>query len=105
MKLIRDRIPELVESKGEVIRTRLAQPEERWRLLKAKLIDEALELSGTLPASENEIEELADVLEVVRRLVEDIELSEPGKLAQVYEKKLAERGEIGFVVLLEPGER
>ncbi len=101
MKLIRDKIPAIVAAKGEVIRTRHAEPEERWRLLKEKLIEEALELRETIAGSEAEVEELADVIEVMRRLCDDIELSEPGKIATVFEKKLKERGEIGFVVMLE----
>ena len=105
MKLIRDKVPELVAAKGEELRTRLAGPEERWQLLRAKLIEEAQELAATQPGSEAEIEELADVVEVMRRLCEDIELSEPGKLQAVYDKKLEERGELGFTVLLEEGDK
>lgn len=101
MKLIRNNVPKIVAAKGELLNTRLARPEERWRLLKEKLVEEALELQATDPASEAEIEELADVMEVIRRLCDDIELSEPGKIQAVYDKKLDERGEIGFVVLLE----
>jgi predicted house-cleaning noncanonical NTP pyrophosphatase (MazG superfamily) len=101
MKLIRDKIPEIVAAKGETIRTRQAGPEERWRLLKEKLVEEATELRDTPPASDEEIEELADIIEVMRHLCDDIELSEPGKLAAAYQKKLLERGEVGFTVLLE----
>ena len=105
MKLIRDKVPAVVAAKGETIKTRLAQPEERWRLLKAKLVEEALELQATPNGSEAEIEELADVIEVMRRLCDDIELSEPGKIQAAYDKKLNERGELGFVVLLEEGDK
>ena len=105
MKLIRDKVPAIVAAKGEKIRTRLAQPEERWRLLKAKLVEEALELQATTHASEAEIEELADVIEVMRRLCDDIEMSEPGKIKAAYDKKLDERGELGFVVLLDEGDK
>lgn len=105
MKLIRDKVPAIVASKGETIRTRLAQPEERWRLLKAKLVEEALELQATPHASQAEIEELADVIEVMRRICDDIELSEPGKIQAAYDKKLNERGELGFTVLLDEGDK
>lgn len=105
MKLIRDKIPDIVAAKGEKIRTRLAGPEERWRLLKAKLVEEANELAATPPGSVAEIEELADVIEVMRRLCDDIELSEPGKIQGAYDKKLHERGELGFTVLLEEGDK
>lgn len=105
MKLIRDKIPDIAANKGEPLRTRLAGPEERWRLLRAKLIEEAQELAATQPGSDAEIEELADVIEVMRRLCDDIELSEPGKIQAAYDRKLQERGEVGFVVLLEEGDK
>lgn len=105
MKLIRDKVVDIAAAKGDQLRTRLAGPEERWRLLRAKLIEEAQELSATQPGSEAEIEELADVIEVMRRLCDDIELSEPGKIQAAYDKKLAERGELGFTVLLEEGDK
>jgi predicted house-cleaning noncanonical NTP pyrophosphatase (MazG superfamily) len=105
MKLIRDKVPDVAAAKGDTLRTRLAGPEERWHLLKAKLIEEAQELQAAVPGSEAEIEELADVIEVMRRLCDDIELSEPGKIQAAYEKKLAEKGEVGFVVLLEDGDK
>lgn len=101
MKLIRDKILDAATTKGETLRTRLAGPEERWQLLKEKLVEEALELRTAAPASEAEIEKLADIIEVMRRLCDDIELSEPGKIQSTYDKKLQEHGEIGFVVLLD----
>jgi len=105
MKLIRSKVPAIAASKGERLHTRHAGPEERWTLLKAKLVEEALELQATPPASEAEIEEMADVIEVVRRLCDDLELSEPGRLEAAYAKKLDERGELGFTVLLDEDER
>lgn len=105
MKLIRDKVPDLAAARGETLRTRLAEPEERWRLLKAKLVEEALELQAAANGSEAEIEELADVIEVMRRLCDDLELSEPGRIQAAYEQKLTEKGEVGFVVLLDEGEK
>jgi predicted house-cleaning noncanonical NTP pyrophosphatase (MazG superfamily) len=105
MKLIRDKVPDIAASKGETIRTRLAQPEERWRLLKAKLVEEALELQDAQPGTDTEFEEIADVVEVMRRLCDDLELSEPGKIQTTYDRKLAENGEVGFLVLLEGDEK
>lgn len=105
MKLIRDKVPDIVAAKGETIRTRLAQPEERWRLLKAKLVEEATELANADPGTDAEFEELADVIEVMRRVCDDLELSEPGKIQATYDRKLAEKGEVGFVVMLEDGDK
>lgn len=105
MKLIRDKVADLAQKKGEELRTRMAEPEERWLLLKAKLVEEANELLNTKPATDEEIEELVDVIEVMRRLCDDIEVSEPGRIQAIYEKKLNEKGEIGFTVLLEEGDK
>lgn len=105
MKLIRNKVAAIAAAKGGHLNVRQAGPEERWRLLRAKLIEEAQELNATVPGSEEEMEEMADVIEVMRRLCDDLELSEPGKLEQVYNQKLTERGELGFDVLLEDGER
>ena len=104
MKLIRDKVADLAQARGDTLRTRLAGPEERWRLLKAKLVEEALELQQAPDGSQAEIEELADVIEVMRRLCDDIDLSEPGRVEDAYTRKLEEKGEVGFVVLLEPGD-
>lgn len=104
MKLIRDKVPDLASARGEALRTRLVGTEERRRLLKAKLVEEALELQAADDGSEAEVEELADVIEVVRRLCDDLELSDPGRIQATYEQRLDEMGEIGFVVLLDEGE-
>jgi predicted house-cleaning noncanonical NTP pyrophosphatase (MazG superfamily) len=62
-KLVRDRIPELIKSKGIVPITHIASNEEYQQKLRAKLqeeVDEFLEDSNE--------EELADILEVIYAL-------------------------------------
>ena len=105
MKLIRDRIPEIAAANGAQLRTRQAQPLERWQLLKKKLLEEAKEMSETIDGSEAEIDELADVLEVVDQLRADIEISEPGKVLSRFKERRRDRGEVGFIVLLDDGEK
>ena len=102
MKLIRDRIPEIAAANGAQLRTRQAQPLERWQLLKKKLLEEAKEMSETIDGSEAE---LADVLEVVDQLRADIEISEPGKVLSRFKERRRDRGEVGFIVLLDDGEK
>jgi len=59
-KLIRDKIPEIIEKKGDVAVTHVASDEEYWKKLKEKLSEEVDEF-----LNEDNKEELVDVLEVI----------------------------------------
>ena len=66
-KLVRDRIPEIIRDAGRTPVTRTLDPTAYEQALRDKLLEEADEdaaASGPEP-----LEELADVLEVVRALV------------------------------------
>jgi predicted house-cleaning noncanonical NTP pyrophosphatase (MazG superfamily) len=63
-KLIRDQIPEIIRERGGRPVTRMADDEEYWTALKAKLKEEVEEFV----ASES-VEELADILEVIEAIV------------------------------------
>ena len=94
-KLVRDKIPEIIRSRGDVPVTRLADSEEYWRKLKEKLQEEVLEFIE----AENE-EEIADIIEVLRAICihRGIDLKH---LEQVRRKKAEERGEFSGRVILE----
>lgn len=62
-KLVRDRIPELLDGKGVPYEQRTASPEEYKTELIKKLVEEAAEFSEA-----GSPEELADVLEVIDAL-------------------------------------
>ena len=65
-KLVRDKIPEIIKSKGEKPITRILTGEEYKQELEKKLNEEYIEV---LKASgEARIEELADMLEVIEAL-------------------------------------
>jgi predicted house-cleaning noncanonical NTP pyrophosphatase (MazG superfamily) len=85
-KLVRDRIPEIVRASGREAESRVATPDERAALLRAKLYEEAgeYEASGD-PA------ELADLLEVVYALA-DLHGLTPFDLEDQRANKAAERG-------------
>jgi len=62
-KLVRDRIPGIIRSKGEKCETHVAGDEEYRSLLALKLVEEAKEF-----AEEPGVDELADVLEVIEAI-------------------------------------
>lgn len=59
-KLVRDRIPEIIESSGKTCSTEILSPEDYLRMLDAKLDEELAEYH-----KDQNIEELADLLEVI----------------------------------------
>jgi len=66
-KLVRDRVPEVIRSRGESVRAAKATPRIHVELLKGKAVEEALELFAE--TSESRIfAEMADVLEVLTSL-------------------------------------
>jgi predicted house-cleaning noncanonical NTP pyrophosphatase (MazG superfamily) len=99
-KLVRDRIPEIIEAHGRVsVHRTLAEAEYDAALL-AKLHEEVTELAGAAPA--DRLEEAADVYEVLLALlahgghsVDDV--------IRVADHKRAERGGFSGRVWLEYG--
>ena len=59
-KLVRDRIPEIIEAKGDKCEIAILSDEEYLKLIDAKLDEELAEYH-----SDQNIEELADLLEVI----------------------------------------
>ena len=93
-KLVRDRIPEIIESSGKSCTTEILSAEEYLRMIDAKLDEELAEYH-----EDQNIEELADLLEVIRAAaiargysVEDLE--------RVRAEKAATRGGVEKRMLL-----
>ena len=93
-KLVRDRIPEIIKSSGKSYTTEILSNEEYLRMLDAKLDEELAEYH-----KDQNIEELADLLEVIRAAViargytiEDLE--------RVRAEKAAKRGGFEKRILL-----
>lgn len=59
-KLVRDKIPEIIESAGKACTTEILSDEEYLKMLDAKLDEECAEYQA-----DKSIEELADIMEVV----------------------------------------
>ena len=83
-KLVRDRIPEVLDAKGIAYEARVADDGEFRAELIKKLAEEAAEL-----AEAGAPEELADVLEVTDAL---LRLPEYADVRRIQEQKRAERG-------------
>lgn len=83
-KLVRDRIPEMLDGKNIPYEKRIASPEEYKIELIKKLAEEAREFE-----SDGSVEELADVLEVIEALKK---LPEYANVEEVKQKKKEERG-------------
>ena len=85
-KLVRDKIPEIIVSDGKTPLCETADNEEILELLAVKLTEEAAEYIES-----REVEELADVLEVIHGILmhRGIALEELEKIRQ---KKYDERG-------------
>ena len=91
-KLVRDRIPEIIESTGKSCKTEILSDEEYLKMVDAKLDEELSEYH-----QDQNIEELADLLEVIRAAavargytLEDLERVRAEKAAKrgAFEKKI-----------------
>ena len=89
-KLVRDRIPEVIESQGGSCQCRVLAKDEYVQALKAKLVEEAQELLDT-DDRQSLLRELADVMEVVDSLLKATGLT-ISALREEQRRKREERG-------------
>ena len=94
-KLVRDKIQELIESDGKTCKTRVLSNEEYIAALEAKLNEEVAEYQA-----DKNLEEMADILEVLRSIciAREYALEE---LEAVRAKKADERGGFEEKIFLE----
>lgn len=88
-KLIRDRIPELMEQKGQAFEVATMGEEEYRRALLEKLVEEANEAVAAAP--DDLVKELADVREVFDAIVAAFAV-DGNLLREEQSKRRAERG-------------
>ncbi|MDY0293981.1 MAG: nucleoside triphosphate pyrophosphohydrolase [Candidatus Methanomethylophilaceae archaeon] len=94
-KIVRDNVPHLIELDGGGCRTRTAGAEERYELLKRKLLEETGEFSES-----DEAEELADIMEVVFALAGILGYTEDD-LVSMRKRKRKEAGGFQHGIVLE----
>ncbi|NQV88797.1 MAG: nucleoside triphosphate pyrophosphohydrolase [Parcubacteria group bacterium] len=85
-KLVRDKLPEIIESHGDVAITHVADTGEYRDRLRAKLIEEVREYIES-----GETEELADIIEVIHSLTA-LDGTHREQLQLIQTKKHDERG-------------
>jgi len=85
-KLVRDKIPAIIESKGQVPSIRILSGAEYTDALEQKLDEEVGEYH-----KDKNLEELADILEVIYALSENLGHSKE-ELLTAYEQKHLQRG-------------
>lgn len=93
-KLVRDRIPEIIEQKGGACKTRILSDEEYKNALDKKLGEELAEYLNS-----HDPEELADLLEVIYACAALQDLS-PADLEQIRTQKAEKRGGFKNKILL-----
>ena len=93
-KLVRDRIPEIIEASGNTCVTEILSDEDYLRMLDAKLDEELAEYHA-----DQNVEELADLMEVIRAcaMARGYSVEE---LEQVRAEKAAKRGGFEKRILL-----
>lgn len=94
-KLVRDRIPEIIRNKNEKPVTRILENEEYLEELNKKLQEEVKEY-----LEDNNIEELADIIEVIYGILnaKDTSIEE---FEEIRKEKVAKRGAFQEKVYLE----
>ena len=85
-KLVRDLIPDVIKASGKECEIEVAQVQERAELLEAKLNEEVKEY-----LEDKNLEELADIMEVLFGLAHNLGYTEEDLLNK-REEKLKERG-------------
>jgi len=85
-KLVRDRIPEIIQAEGRAVSVRVASDEEYWQALLDKLHEEHEEFKQN-----HDTDELVDILEVISAMAAHKGIS----IEQLEKKRLEKREERG----------
>lgn len=97
-KLVRDNIPDIISEKGEIAVVRTLSKEEYKKELERKLYEEYKEVIEA--TKEDRIEELADMIEVIRVLA-SLEKKSLDDVILVADRKNEKRGSFSKKVFLE----
>ncbi len=98
-KLVRDKIPQIIEEKGGVPKYSVLSAADFAVALKEKLVEESKELNEA-EGRDDILNELADVLELVFAIADNSKLT-MAEVEAAREKKTAERGAFKKALFLE----
>jgi predicted house-cleaning noncanonical NTP pyrophosphatase (MazG superfamily) len=94
-KLVRDKVPAYIKSKGEISVTHIATDSEYWQKLKEKLLEEFEEFQKN-----ERIEEYTDMLEVIEAIGNYKKFNNKD-VQQIKMKKAEEKGKFNDRIILE----
>lgn len=94
-KLVRDKIPEIIKSKGEECKTHIAEDLEYTEKLKEKLLEEVQEFS-----KDETPDEIADILEVIDAIIKAKSFSME-EIQKIKKEKFDKRGGFDEKIILE----
>lgn len=97
-KLVRDNIPNIIKSNGEIPITRILDSDEYKKELENKLYEEYQEVLNS--SEDDRIEELADMLEIIKALA-NLENKTLNDVILVAEQKNKKRGAFDEKIYLE----
>jgi len=98
-KLVRDRIPEIIENNGDIPTTRILDDKEYKTELEEKLLEEFYE-AVACDTKDDRLEEYTDLLEVISALAE-LEGATLEDIISIMKEKRIERGGFSKRIFLE----
>lgn len=98
-KLVRDNIPNIIKASGKSCAYRKASEEERLSYIARKLLEETHELVNS-HTKESILEELADLTEVIKLLMKELNISHE-ELTEAQIEKIKSKGGFNDFVILE----
>ena len=99
-KLIRDRIPEIIEKDGVEHGTRILNDEEYKKELLKKIVEEAQEVLETNGDKKELVKEIGDVLEIINSLIKVFELDKE-EVERIRQERKESRGSFDKKLFLE----
>lgn len=94
-KLVRDRVLEIIRSKGGNAKSHVADDTEYWQKLKEKLLEEAQEF-----CTDENPSEIADIQEVLLAIIEHKQFTKE-EIERIRQQKWKERGGFEKRIILE----